>query len=326
MSRVYEALKNARDQRMKRGPLEAEATPQESGVGEPVHNGKAASRIPEILSTVRSEGAPPARPLELEELQQRCAKPEWKPQPRWNVFPKEGPCGRQASAEEIKPPDSDSPGAVPRDGATQSAAELASPSAGAPPIDSPGVVLNDGAIQSASELASPPAGAPPIDSPGAVLNDGATQSTSELASPPAGTPPIFPCLRLEELRQRCAKPPWKFDPDGDAFLNKPSLALCAEQFRTLRARLYQCRGMKPIRTLMVTSTVAGEGKTFVALNLAQAIVRQKERQALLIDADLRASRLPLAMGAPFMPGLADYLRGEADEFSIVQTNTKDNLF
>ncbi|PYU23816.1 MAG: capsular biosynthesis protein, partial [Acidobacteria bacterium] len=57
-----------------------------------------------------------------------------------------------------------------------------------------------------------------------------------------------------------------------------------------------------------------------------AIVRQKERQALLIDADLRASRLPLAMGAPFMPGLADYLRGEADEFSIVQTNTKDNLF
>src|SRR5205807_2791041 len=105
MSRVYEALKNARDQRMKRGPLEAEATPQESGVGEPVHNGKAASRIPEILSTVRSEGAPPARPLELEELQQRCAKPEWKPQPRWNVFPKEGPCGRQASAEEIKPPE-----------------------------------------------------------------------------------------------------------------------------------------------------------------------------------------------------------------------------
>jgi capsular exopolysaccharide synthesis family protein len=84
--------------------------------------------------------------------------------------------------------------------------------------------------------------------------------------------------------------------------------------------------MKPIRTLLVTSTMAGEGKTFVALNLAQAIVRQKERQALLIDADLRASRLPRAMGAPFTPGLADYLRGEADEFSIVQTNTKDNLF
>src|ERR1700758_1736998 len=74
MSRVYEALKNAQDQRTIRGPLEAEATPPESGVREPVHNGKAASRIPEILSAVRAEGAPPVGPLQLEQLQKLKAE------------------------------------------------------------------------------------------------------------------------------------------------------------------------------------------------------------------------------------------------------------
>jgi len=46
---------------------------------------------------------------------------------------------------------------------------------------------------------------------------------------------------------------------------------------------------------------------------------------LLIDGDLRASRLHLTLGAPVKPGLADYLRGEADEFEIVQTGKQPNL-
>jgi capsular exopolysaccharide synthesis family protein len=94
----------------------------------------------------------------------------------------------------------------------------------------------------------------------------------------------------------------------------------------LRSRLYRVRNTLPIRTLLVTSTLPGEGKTFVALNLAQAIVRQHECRALLIDADLRASRLHVPLGAPSGPGLADYLCGEADEFSIIQADSKDNLF
>jgi tyrosine-protein kinase Etk/Wzc len=64
----------------------------------------------------------------------------------------------------------------------------------------------------------------------------------------------------------------------------------------------------------------------VALNLAQAIARQHERRVLLIDADLRAAALHVAMGAPSWPGLSDCLMGEADEFSIIQSNPQDNLF
>jgi capsular exopolysaccharide synthesis family protein len=139
-------------------------------------------------------------------------------------------------------------------------------------------------------------------------------------------PPTSCKPRLDELRQRCTKPRWKLDPDTIVFCNKPSFTRCAEQFRTLRSRLYRLRGTLPIRTLLVTSTFPGEGKTFVALNLAQAIVRQRERRALLIDTDLRASRLHVPMGAPSAPGLADYLLGEADEFSIMQADPQGNLF
>jgi protein-tyrosine kinase len=140
------------------------------------------------------------------------------------------------------------------------------------------------------------------------------------ASPAAGH------LQLDELRRRCAKPVWKLDPESIVFCSEQSLSPCAEQFRTLRSRLYGLRDERQLRTLLVTSTVPNEGKTFVTLNLGQAIARQQERRVLLIDADLRASRLHVPLGAPSSPGLADFLRGEADEYSIIQADAHNNLF
>jgi len=99
----------------------------------------------------------------------------------------------------------------------------------------------------------------------------------------------------------------------------------AEQFRTLRSRLYQIRAAQPLRTLLVTSSLPSEGKTFVTNNLAQAIVRQPDRRVLIIDADLRCSRLHVPLGAPASPGLTDYLRGEVDEMAIIQHGLEGNL-
>jgi capsular exopolysaccharide synthesis family protein len=82
----------------------------------------------------------------------------------------------------------------------------------------------------------------------------------------------------------------------------------------------------PLRTILVSSALPAEGKSFVATNLAKAIVKQHERRALLIDADLRWSRLHLSLGAPQTPGLSDYLLGEADEFAVVQRGQFNNLF
>ena len=132
-------------------------------------------------------------------------------------------------------------------------------------------------------------------------------------------------LRFDELRARCVKAKWHLDPNMNVFFNSDPATHGAEQFRTLRSRLYQLRGTQSLRTLLVTSSIPGEGKTFVANNLAQAIVRQPDRRALVIDADLRRPRLHLPLGAQLAPGLTDYLRGEADELHVIQHGQEGSL-
>ena len=164
----------------------------------------------------------------------------------------------------------------------------------------------------------------------AVRGDGAVPTTEPILPPTAWgwARPVPEYLRLDDLRQRCAKPRWTPDATHAVFSDTPHSKLVAEQFRTLRSRVYRLREKLPLRSLLITSALPREGKTFVAVNLAEAIVRQHERRALLIDADLRSSGLHLPLGAPPTPGLADYLRGEVDEFSVIQRSCESdaNLF
>jgi len=132
-------------------------------------------------------------------------------------------------------------------------------------------------------------------------------------------------LNYEELIKRCCHPQWSLDARNSVFVGDDSDRIGAERFRTLRSRLYQIAGTQQLKKLLVTSSIPAEGKTFVAANLAQSIVRQPDRRVLLIDADLRASRLHQSFGAPSGPGLTDYLRGEVDEFAIIQNGLEGNL-
>jgi protein-tyrosine kinase len=154
---------------------------------------------------------------------------------------------------------------------------------------------------------------------------GGSVSAAVLGSPAIAEELKGDYLRFEDLRERCSHPIWKPDPNVNIFFSSDSNARGAEQFRTLRSRLYQLRGTLPMRTLLITSAIPGEGKTFVSNNLAQAIVRQPDRRVLLIDADLRCSRLHVPLGAPPSPGLTDYLRGEADEMAVIQHGQEGNL-
>lgn len=129
----------------------------------------------------------------------------------------------------------------------------------------------------------------------------------------------------EELLRRCRRTEWQIDPRFSVFVNEARDRGGAEKFRTLRSRLYQIAVTRPIKRIVITSSMPEEGKTFIASNLAQSIVRQEQRRVLLIDGDLRAPRLHLTLGASIKPGLSDYLRGEADEFEIVQTGEQTNL-
>jgi len=132
-------------------------------------------------------------------------------------------------------------------------------------------------------------------------------------------------LRFDDLLKQCAEPVWQLDPNAIVFSDTHNPHEGAEQFRTLRTRLYQLRDVSPVKRVLVTSAVAGEGKTFVATNLSQAIARERDRKVLLVDGDLRSPRLHLPLGAPLSPGLTEYLRDQATEADIIQHGQDGNL-
>jgi protein-tyrosine kinase len=137
--------------------------------------------------------------------------------------------------------------------------------------------------------------------------------------------PISEVQLFLEFAKECSHPGWRIDPRLSVFSHVADSPAGAERFRTLRSRLFQVAATQPIRRLVITSSVPEEGKTFVTANLAQSFARQPECRVLLIDGDLRASRLHLPFGAPELPGLSEYLRGEADEAQITQVGAEGNL-
>jgi capsular exopolysaccharide synthesis family protein len=160
---------------------------------------------------------------------------------------------------------------------------------------------------------------PVADQPVFAETPGATVPSS--AVPAFGSP-----FSTDTLLARCAQLEWKPNPGTMLFLNGDEGARGTEEFRTLRSRLYHLREKMPLKKLLITSALPKEGKSFTSSNLAQVLVRQHGRRALLIDADLRAPRLHTMLGTTSDPGLSDYLLGKKDEFSIMQRGPLENLF
>lgn len=141
-----------------------------------------------------------------------------------------------------------------------------------------------------------------------------------------GMPAFASPFSIDTLLARCPQTEWKPDMGTMLFMNGDDSARGTEEFRTLRSRLYHLREKMTLKTLLVTSALPKEGKSFTAANLAQVIVRQHGRRALLIDGDLRGPRLHLMLGTAPGPGLSEYLLGKNDEFSIIQRGPMENLF
>ncbi len=130
----------------------------------------------------------------------------------------------------------------------------------------------------------------------------------------------------DALLARCPLLEWKPDLSTMLFMNGNDARKGTEEYRTLRSRLYDLRERTNLKTLLVTSALPREGKSFTASNLAQVLARQHGRRVLLIDADLRGPRLHLMLGTTSGPGLSDYLQGQSDEYSIIQRGPFENLF
>ena len=159
---------------------------------------------------------------------------------------------------------------------------------------------------------------PPVVTPESPVTKPAAEARAATA--------LLDALTVETLLARCPASPWKQDAQRIVTSQPGDAQLGSEEFRSLRSRLYQSRDTAPLRRVLITSPLPQEGKTYVAANLAHVIVRQLERRLLLIDADLRWSRLHRVLGTISSPGLTEYLRGEVDELAVIQRGAIENLF
>jgi protein-tyrosine kinase len=91
-----------------------------------------------------------------------------------------------------------------------------------------------------------------------------------------------------------------------------------EQFRSLRTRLFGFRDLNSLKSILISSGLPREGKSFIATNLAISFARHKASRVLLIDGDMRRSSLHTVFGCSSTPGLTTYLAGHATIPEIMQ--------
>jgi len=151
-----------------------------------------------------------------------------------------------------------------------------------------------------------------------------TKSTSSQVQPPVLRMPRSPAhhrhvdIDLEKLSAR-----GYVNPRGQN-------SQIADEFRVVKRPLIRNAFAKPRNEkrnqnlIMVTSALAGEGKTFTALNLAMSVTMELDHTVLLVDGDVSHPSLPGLLGVPNEPGLLDVLnRTDLDVAdALVRTNVE----
>jgi capsular exopolysaccharide synthesis family protein len=99
-------------------------------------------------------------------------------------------------------------------------------------------------------------------------------------------------------------------PSGRIVCQSPKLTLGAEKFRLLAIRLKLMNESKPIQAIVVTSSIAEEGKSCTSVNLAFTLARATGKKVLLVEGDLRRPVQSKNLGLPQKPGMTEYLRSK----------------
>jgi len=136
-----------------------------------------------------------------------------------------------------------------------------------------------------------PAGVQIMDAPTAGIESAET-------IPPVDGLGNFQCLKVSP------------DPQSRLVCLRDKESLAAEKFRFLGVRLRQLRQSRPLKKVLITSTIPQEGKSIVAANLACTLASRTQQRTLLVDGDLRRPCQAQLFGLGTTPGLSEWLQGE----------------
>lgn len=98
----------------------------------------------------------------------------------------------------------------------------------------------------------------------------------------------------------------------------------AEAFRVIRTNLSYFAPKVKNKVLLVTSSVASEGKTFCAVNIAITLAKAR-RKVILVDLDLHKPKQANAFNLQNDVGVTSYVVGKANMNQIIKDTTIDNL-
>lgn len=101
-----------------------------------------------------------------------------------------------------------------------------------------------------------------------------------------------------------------------ATIEKPR-SVISEQIRAMRTNLRFISGGRDKQTILFTSNISGEGKSFVSLNLGSSLVASGKR-VVILELDMRKPKLHSSLGLPNDTGLSNYLIGQADYHQILK--------
>ena len=108
-------------------------------------------------------------------------------------------------------------------------------------------------------------------------------------------------------------------------LDTKSNNFIAEQFRILRTNLqYLIQGQKACKKILVTSSISGEGKSFISLNLAASLASAGQK-VILINLDIRKPKLHEYLNLSNNKGIVNYLIGQGKASDFVQLTSEPNL-
>jgi capsular exopolysaccharide synthesis family protein len=87
-------------------------------------------------------------------------------------------------------------------------------------------------------------------------------------------------------------------------------SLAAEKFRFLGISLQNLRRERPLKKVLITSTIPQEGKSTVSANLACTLARRTQQRTLLLEGDVRRPSLSQLFGLGRVSGICECLQGD----------------
>jgi tyrosine-protein kinase Etk/Wzc len=120
-------------------------------------------------------------------------------------------------------------------------------------------------------------------------------------------------------------PKYKKDiPVSQLLVDKNPKSLIAEAFRSVRSNLHFISDEIGAKVMTVTSTISGEGKTFIALNLA-GIIAYSGKKVIVLDLDLRKPKIHLGLEVSNMKGMSTILIGRNTIDECIHKSQLENM-